>query len=150
MPYLVGTDILGQVSGSYVREAWLDGLKTAEREGFDPFAFGVVGASDSHNASSGGSEDEYWGKFGMLDAEGTVRGSVPVSTAEDGAPVYHPDAPLITFSASGLAGVWAERNTRGRHLCIHAPQGNLRYQRHENKGSGSLRATNCRRSTAPA
>ena len=112
MPYLVATDILGQVSGSYVREAWLNGLKMAERDGFDPFAFGVVGASDSHNASSGGSEDDYWGKIGMLDAEGAVRGSVPVSTAEDGAPVYHPDAPLITFSASGLAGVWAERNTR--------------------------------------
>ena len=112
MPYLVGTDIVGQVGGSYVREAWLNGLKMADGQGFDPFGFGVVAASDSHNASSGGYEDDYWGKIGMLDPEGTIRGSVPVSTSEDGGPVYSEDAPLITFGAAGLAAVWAERNTR--------------------------------------
>ena len=112
MPYLVGTDIVGGVHGSYAREAWLNGLNMAENQGFDPFAFGVVAASDSHNASSGGYEDDYWSKVGMLDAEGTMRGSVPVSTSEDGSPVYSEDAPLVTFGASGLAGVWAESNTR--------------------------------------
>ena len=112
MPYRVGTDIVGQVSGSYVREAWLGGLKMAESQGFDPFGFGVVAASDSHNASSGGYEDDYWGKIGMLDPEGAIRGSVPLSTSEDGDPVYSADTPLITFGAAGLAGVWAERNTR--------------------------------------
>ena len=112
MPYLVGSDIPSQPSGSYLREAWLNGLKLAERGGFDPFAYGVVAASDSHNASSGGYEEDYWGKIGMLDAERTDRGSVPLSTTGDGEKIYSDQAPLVTFGASGLAGVWAERNTR--------------------------------------
>ena len=96
-----------QPRGSYVREAQLNGLKMAEVEGFDPFKVGVIGSSDTHNASSGGDEDDYWGAVGTFDGSGMTRGSVP---AADGS--YKADQAFTTHSASGLAGVWAEENTR--------------------------------------
>ena len=77
-----------------------------------PFSFGVIASSDTHNASSTGYEDDYWGALGMMDAEGALRGSLPASTAEDGSNVYRSGYARITWGAAGLAGVWAERNTR--------------------------------------
>ena len=107
-----GTNVVEQVNGSYVREAYLNGLKMAEREGFNPFNFGVIASSDTHNTSSAAYEDDYRGKVGMLDAEGALRGSVPISKAEDGSNVYISGPALITWGAADLAGVWAEQNTR--------------------------------------
>ena len=109
MPYLVSTSILGEVKGSYVRDAWLTGLNLQEQQGFDPFKFGVIGSSDSHNASSGGTEDDFWGKIGMVDGTAKIRGSVPM-TPEDGE--HELDPVVISWGSSGLAGVWAEENTR--------------------------------------
>ncbi len=108
MPYLVSTTNVGEVNGSYVREAWLNGLGLTEQQGFDPFGFGVIGSSDSHNGSSGGFEEDFWGKIGVVDGTGKQRGSVPLSPDDS----FEVDAAVITWGSSGLAGVWAERNTR--------------------------------------
>ena len=108
MPYLVSTTNVGEVNGSYVREAWLNGLKLTEQQGFDPFKFGVIGSSDSHNGSSGGFEEDFWGKIGVVDGTSKQRGSVPLSPDDD----FEVDAAVITWGSSGLAGVWAEQNTR--------------------------------------
>ena len=107
LSYRVGSREPLQVSGSYVREAQLNGLKMAEEQGFDPFKVGVIGSSDTHNGSGGGDEEDYWGPAGMMHANGVLRGSVP-----DGTGAYQGDPAFPTFGASGLAGVWAERNTR--------------------------------------
>ena len=95
-------------AGSYVREAQLNGLKMAEQQGFDPFKVGVIGSSDTHNGTSSGDESDYWGVVGKMDGDGVSRGSVPNDTG-----AYNADsARAVTFGASGLAGVWAEENTR--------------------------------------
>ena len=95
-------------AGSYVREAQLNGLKMAEQQGFDPFKVGVIGSSDTHNGTSSGDESDYWGVVGKMDGDGLGRGSIPDDTGAYG----HESARAVTFSASGLAGVWAEQNTR--------------------------------------
>ena len=50
-------------------------------------------------------------KIGMLDAEAKNRGSLPERIEENGQR-YYSNTGLVTFGASGLAGVWAEQNTR--------------------------------------
>ena len=110
MPVRVASDLASQPSGSYVREALQNGLLMQEREGFNPFKFGVIAASDTHNAAGSFEEDNYWSKTGLMDIEPHSRGSVPQPGTED-APEYADDASQY-WGASGLAGVWAESNTR--------------------------------------
>ena len=96
----------GKPSGSYVREAWLNGLAMERGGGFNPYRFGVVGASDSHNAGERFHERQFVGKTGVLDSTAERRGTVPLGGGS------FPDTLYRFFSASGLAGVWAEKNTR--------------------------------------
>ena len=129
MPVRVASPLLSQPQGSYVREAWLNGLAMQEAEDLNPYRFGVIGSSDTHNAAGSFEEDNYWSKTGRLDATPQMRGSVPLdegtpvgnvfdlgddptdeAPAEDG-PAYS-DAPAQYWGASGLAAVWAESNTR--------------------------------------
>ncbi len=107
LSYRVGSRDPLVLQGSYVREAQLNGLVLADKHGIDPFKVGVIGSSDDHNGSTGGEERDYWGPAGMMHADAVSRGSVP-----DGSGAYKGDPAFVTFGASGLAGVWAERNTR--------------------------------------
>ena len=84
VPFRIATQVLSNVSGSYAREALIRGLAFEEREGFNPFKFGLIGASDTHNASYAGDESDYYSKVGMLDGTPALRGSVPL-TPEAGA-----------------------------------------------------------------
>jgi len=98
---LGGSGTIGQAQGSYARDAWLTGLTLEETQGFNPYRFGVVGASDSHNASSQVEENNYHGKIGVADGTAeTRRGGSFIN-------IQH-----VKYSAAGLAGVWAESNTR--------------------------------------
>ncbi len=98
---LGGTGELSRPGGSYVRRAWQTGLKLQERLGTNPYRFGVVGASDGHNASSQVEEDNYHGKIGT--ADGTPSGRRGGSIVNK----HH-----VLYSASGLTGVWAASNSR--------------------------------------
>ena len=107
----VASTLPSQPSGSYVREALMNGLALQAAQGFNPFKFGVVGSSDTHNAAYAGAEDNYWSKTGILDDEPAERGSVPLpKPAEDGSEYL--DTYRSTWSAGSLAAVWAEENTR--------------------------------------
>ena len=111
MKVRIASNLASQPQGSYVREALRNGIDFQAKKGFNPFKFGVIGSSDTHNASYAGAEDNYWSKTGRLDDEPVERGSVPLAQpAEDGS------AYLKTYrnqwSAGSLAGVWAEENTR--------------------------------------
>ena len=111
MPVRIASTLPSQPSGSYVREALMNGLALQATRGFNPFKFGVLGSSDTHNASYAGAEDNYWGKTGILDDEGVERGAVPLAEpAEDGGEYL--DTYRSAWSAGSLAGVWAEENTR--------------------------------------
>ncbi len=111
MPYRIGSRLPSQAPGSYAREALGNGLKMQAEQGFNPFRFGFIGSSDTHNASYAGYEDEFWGKSGIREDEPHERGSVPLGTDAEGKPQYGDDY-YTRFGAAGLAGVWAEENTR--------------------------------------
>ena len=111
MELKVASDQPSRAPGSYVREAWLNGLAMEDRGGFNPYRFGVIGASDTHNAAGSFEEDNYWSKTGLMDIEPYTRGSVPLPDSSPGNPEYAQGAAQY-WGASGLAGVWAESNTR--------------------------------------
>lgn len=93
------------IRGSYARDALRLGLQMSHKEGFNPYDFGVIGASDSHNASSPSEEDTYHGKLPLLDGSAGLR--------TDKATVLPAGAtPVTRWGSGGLAGVWAQENTR--------------------------------------
>ncbi len=106
----LGTGIPLQPEGSYLRDALLNGIRLEDAEGFNPFKFGIIGSTDNHNATHVGSEDDYYGASGLLDSDSQRRGSVPLDTLAVDGSIYFDR--YSRFSASGLAGVWAEENTR--------------------------------------
>jgi hypothetical protein len=103
--------------GGYVREALKDGIALQETKGFNPFKFGFIGSTDTHNAAPGSAEERnFFSKVGRIDATAAQRGSVPPNGAKtwDGVDM-DPKAQAARFQswgASGLAGVWAEENSR--------------------------------------
>lgn len=101
-------------AGSYVRDALKAGIAFADRDGFNPFKLGFVGSSDTHNAASGVEEGRYNGKVGLSDATPAQRYSVPANNARswEGQEPNPTTARFGQWGAAGLAGVWAEENTR--------------------------------------
>lgn len=110
-PYRIATSLDSDVNGSYVREALLNGIELQTKKGFNPFKFGLVGSSDTHNASWSGNDDNYYGKVGMMDSDPVKRGSVPLPASGEDGPRYA-NTYYHLWSGSGLAAVWAEENTR--------------------------------------
>ena len=111
MPVRIATSIPSKPNGSYVREAYLNGLQMEQALGFNPYRFGVIGSSDTHNAAGSFEEDNYFSKTGLLDATPQLRGSVPQDKPRvEGEPYLKQAA--NDWGASGLAGAWAESNTR--------------------------------------
>ncbi len=111
MPRRIASTLSSRPQGSYTREAYLNGLQMEEEKGINPYRFGVIGSSDTHNAAGSFEEDNYWSKTGLLDINPVQRGSVPLPDSSDGDPQYA-DPASQHWGASGLAGVWAESNTR--------------------------------------
>jgi len=111
MPLRIASNLPSRPQGSYVREAYLNGLRMEAEKGFNPYKFGVVGSSDTHNAAGSFEEDNYWSKTGITDIEPYLRGSVPLPDSPADDPQYAKSAARF-WGASGLAGVWAESNTR--------------------------------------
>jgi hypothetical protein len=122
----VGRPVLSQPEGSYVREALRRGLELEAQGVTNPFAFGVIGSSDTHTGAAQNDEADFSSKLGVLSAEGQQRGSVPLGFVEStlyglipGQEVVEVDGESFMggqqteFGASGLAAVWAEENTRG-------------------------------------
>lgn len=99
------------ISGNYIREAYLTGIKLQETKGFNPYRFGLIGSSDTHNAAAGYRESNYFSKIGVLDGIPKRRGSVPQYEWQSWEDDTN-DPALSAWSASGVAGVWAEENTR--------------------------------------
>jgi hypothetical protein len=111
--------------GSYVREALRNGLALEAQGITNPYAFGVIGSSDTHTGASQNDESDFSSKLGILSADAQLRGSVPLGLIESvvlkivpGQDVAEVDdqsfiaGQQTEFGASGLAGVWAEENTR--------------------------------------
>ncbi|MBL8771557.1 MAG: DUF3604 domain-containing protein [Phenylobacterium sp.] len=106
-------------AGSYVRRALQDGIIYREKIGANPFRMGFIGSSDTHNAAPGSVEEpNYFSKAGLPDGTPELRGSIPPKgqrgwTADSAARTGNGTTlPAQTWGASGLAGVWAEENSR--------------------------------------
>ncbi len=100
---VLGIQGVGCISrNDYVRTALLTGLKEKTRLGVNPFKTGIIASTDTHNGIAGATaEDAYVGHAGNL--EDTVdRRLAPVALVPYG----------IDGNPGGLAGVWAEENTR--------------------------------------
>jgi hypothetical protein len=97
-----GVERAPRIHGSYIREAYQNGLAMQDTGGYNPYKFGVVGASDTHDTAAAYEQSNYFGGHGLLDATPQARlsGQKTAGVAMD------------TLSVSGLGGVWAEENTR--------------------------------------
>ncbi len=112
MEVRIATAIPSKATGSYAREALRNGLVLQETEGFNPFKFGMVAASDTHVGAGSFDEHNYWSKVGFVDGTAELRGSVPLKEPGPEGNAYVAGNSFETWAASGLAGVWAESNTR--------------------------------------
>jgi len=91
--------------GSFARQALLDGMSQEAAGNGNPFKYGLIGDTDTHNAAGSNEEFNYTGKFAfendpkhrLMGIEGQPAGQVKQ---------------VQEFSSGGLAGVWAEENTR--------------------------------------
>ena len=91
----------GCVSGNdFLRTALLTGLAEEQEIGINPVKLGVVAASDGHTSTPGSVEESQWRGYvtGEMDLEDRLKpGTLPSG---------------ILGNPGGLAGVWAEENSR--------------------------------------
>ncbi len=89
--------------GDFMRSALKRGLSIEKELGSNPYQFGVIGSTDAHTGLPSAEEDNFWGKM--------ATDSIPENKNRN----WDPDEPAPggwSFSASGLAAVWAEENSR--------------------------------------
>jgi hypothetical protein len=112
--------------GGFARNALARGLGFEETESFNPYKFGFIGSSDTHIGAGSFDEKNFTGKFPQDGSNPEFRHSVPPAGADswDGVvslnslppgavkPSMRRKLSAGKYSASGLAGVWADENTR--------------------------------------
>jgi len=89
--------------GDYIRSALLRGLELEREHGINPYQFGVLGSTDAHTAFASAEENNFHGKIAnssIPEVMGNTLGGDEDNTFG------------WAMSASGLAAVWAEDNTR--------------------------------------
>ena len=102
--HLLGSGgVVSRVNNGYVRRALTDGQGFQEMMGANPFKYGIVSGSDSHNAFSDNEENNYTGVHGNTDDTPKIRLNSGTTVAGE--------APL-EFGTPGATGVWAPENTR--------------------------------------
>jgi Protein of unknown function (DUF3604) len=94
-----------QRKGSFARQALLDGMSQAAKGAGNPFKFGFIGDTDTHNAAASHEEFNYTGKFAFENNAKERLTGIPGQPAGQIQQVQE-------FSSGGLNGVWAPQNTR--------------------------------------
>ena len=91
---------------SFARQGLKLGLELDRELGFNPLAFGMVAATDTHNANPGDTDEwDFAGPAGAV--------SSPAVRRVRDRPGQKPYQSILQFHTSGgLAAVWAEENTR--------------------------------------
>lgn len=104
LTYLLG-DPAGRfptIPGSYIRDAYKTGISMQDTRGYNPYKFGVVGGSDSHNSGVPYRQDNFFGGHGANDGSEKQRMAGHVFAGLD----------VRLENPAGLSGLWAEENTR--------------------------------------
>ncbi len=98
------------IENNYVRYALKKGLEYEEKLGVNPFKFGMIGSTDTHNGTPGNTEenDEFIGNHAFLDLE-TRRRRTSNWVLDQSQKTYQ------AINPGGLVAIWSEANTRG-HL----------------------------------
>ena len=116
MESYIGSPVkITKFAGGYVRKALQDGIIFREKVGANPYKFGFISSSDTHNAAPGSVEEpNYFSKTGRPDSQPALRGSAPPNGAKtwEGTDPTQAGGRYQAWGASGLAGVWAEENSR--------------------------------------
>jgi len=99
---LISNGKQGKVEGSYVRDAFGNGVRLQVEKGFNPFKFGLVGATDFHAGISAVEEDN------STSTTGDIARSAPTQATR----LSVLSTPAEARSISGLTAVWAAKNTR--------------------------------------
>ena len=90
------------LQGEYARAALKNGLVLSNKYGTNPFKFGLVGGTDTHNALSTSDDENFYGKFvDSLPSEERTSSSLGDRLWDN-----------WRLSASGYTAVWAKENTR--------------------------------------
>jgi hypothetical protein len=87
--------------GDYARSALKRGLSLQTAVGTNPYQFGMIGSTDAHTGLSSAEEPNFWGKM-ATDSTPETKAGFSIAGGPTG----------WSMSASGLAAVWAEANTR--------------------------------------
>jgi hypothetical protein len=93
------------LAGEYAREALKRGLAIEDREGTNPYKFGMIGSTDSHTSLATAQEDNFFGKHSGAEPS-PERMQHPFMATESGTIFGWQQV------SSGLAAVWATDNTR--------------------------------------
>lgn len=88
--------------GSYVRQAYRDGVAFEQARGFNPYKFGLMGGSDSHVSTVPYRQDNFFGVHGTADDTPEKRFSGEALLGLNN----------LWVTPAGLSAVWAEENTR--------------------------------------
>lgn len=104
-PCQAGEAAFCAVASNYVRNALKTGLVLEGQYGVNPFKYGFIGSTDTHSSAPGSTESANWpggGALGDNQSEARLRSTVV------------PQFPVkaVLNNPGGLAGVWAEENTR--------------------------------------
>ncbi len=93
-------------AGSYTREALKRGLELEQQTGVNPYAFGVIGSTDSHTSLATADENNFYGKHTGNEVGVEQRALTPQNLGtRRGRFGWH-------YLASGYAAAWAVENTR--------------------------------------
>ena len=97
-----GSGRIPHIVGSYARQALKDGVAMQDTRGYNPYKFGFVAGSDSHNTGAPYRQTNFYGGHGINDGTIETRMSGHLFVGMD----------VRTENPAGLSGVWAEENTR--------------------------------------
>ena len=93
-------------AGSYTREALKRGLQLQAEVGVNPYAFGVIGSTDSHTSLATSDENNFYGKHTGNEINVENRAIEPQNLGtREGRFGWH-------YLSSGYAAAWATANTR--------------------------------------
>jgi hypothetical protein len=92
-------------SGDYLRSALKRGLLLERELGQNPYRLGLIGSTDAHTGLSSAEEDNFQGKLAI----DSIPDNKEVAWGQGGTTGW-------AMSASGMAAVWAEENTRAAIL----------------------------------